>query len=65
LVALDGRVSIAYGPHVVGHYTAQGEPLPFSEKARAPRCGNDAPTTAVTIKIRQEKKNQNRTDHVL
>jgi transposase len=95
---LDGRVSIAYGPHVVGCYTAQGEPLPLAEKARAPRCGNDAPwkawktprtsfppfpprlgirhktpdshiltatTTAMTIQILQEKKNQNRTDHVL
>jgi transposase len=91
---LDGRLSIVYGPHVVGRYTAQGDPLPFSEKARAPRCGNDAPrkawktpnpsfppfpprleirhktpdshiptapTTAMTIKILQEKKNQNRT----
>jgi hypothetical protein len=95
---LDGRVSIVYGPHVAGRFTAQGEPLPSSGKARAPRCGNDAPrkawktpkasfppfpprleirhktpdshiptatTAAVSIKIRQEKKNQNRTDHVL
>ena len=39
---LDGRVTIVYGPHVVGCYTASGEVLEKSEKARAPRCGNDA-----------------------
>src|ERR1035441_1692390 len=40
---LDGRVTIAHGPHVVGRYTASGEVLEKAEKARAPRCGNDAP----------------------
>jgi hypothetical protein len=43
---LDGRVTIAHGPHVVGRYTAAGETLVNSEKARAPRCGNDAPRKA-------------------
>jgi transposase len=95
---LDGRVPIAHGPHVVGRYTAAGETLANSEKARAPRCGNDAPrkarktqttsfplfpprleirhktpdshiptatTAAVALKFVQEKKNQNRTDHLL
>src|SRR5450432_1031265 len=40
---LDGRVTIAHGPHVVGRFTASGEVLEKLEKARAPRCGNDAP----------------------
>jgi len=95
---LDGRVTIAHGPHVVGRYTASGEVLEKAEKARAPRCGNAAPrkawktpktsfplfsprleirhktpdshiptatTAAVALKIVQEKKNQNRTDHLL
>ena len=95
---LDGRVTIAHGPHVVGRYTASGEVLEKSGKARAPRCGNDAPrkarktpkaslplfpprleirhttpdshiptatTAAVTLKIVQENKKRNRTDHVL
>jgi hypothetical protein len=39
---LDGRVSILYGPHLVGHYTAEGEPLQPAKTRRAPRCGNDA-----------------------
>jgi transposase len=43
---LDGRVSIVYGPHLVGHYTAEGEPLQLAKKKRAPRCGNDAPWKA-------------------
>lgn len=92
---LDGRVSIVYGPHLVGRYTAQGEALRLAQKARAPRCGNAAPrkawtptrrgplfpprldpdsvgthistatTAAVSLQIRRENKNQNRTDHVL
>ena len=33
---LDGRVSILYGPHVVGRYTAQGVPLPKGEKHEPP-----------------------------
>jgi transposase len=32
---LDGRVSIVYGPHVVGRYTAQGAPLGPTRKAPA------------------------------
>jgi len=43
---LDGVVSILYGPHVVGRYTAQGQPLDSSKKARGQRCGNDAPRKA-------------------
>ena len=43
---LDGRVSIAHGPHVVGRYTATGEVLAKSENGRAPRCGNAAPRKA-------------------
>ena len=43
---LDGRVTIVYGPHIVGRFSASGEPLQSSEKARAPRCGNDAPRKA-------------------
>ena len=43
---LDGRVTIVYGPHVVGRFSAQGEPLETSQKAPAPRCGNDAPRKA-------------------
>jgi hypothetical protein len=43
---LDGRVTIVYGPHVVGRFSVQGEPLKDSKKARAPRCGNDAPRKA-------------------
>jgi len=40
---LDGRVSIVYGPHVVGRYTAQGQALTVAPKPRARRRGNDAP----------------------
>jgi hypothetical protein len=43
---LDGQVSIVYGPHQVGRYTAQGEPAPLAEKAPTPRCGNAAPRKA-------------------
>jgi transposase len=44
---LDGRWSIYYGPHCVGRFTAQGEPLsPKSPNARGPRCGNAAPRKA-------------------
>ena len=43
---LDEQVSIVYGPHVVGRYTAQGEPWPASKKTAVPRCGNDAPRKA-------------------
>jgi transposase len=43
---LDGRVAIVYGPHVVGRYTAEGQPLVEANNSRAPRCGNDAPWKA-------------------
>jgi transposase len=43
---LDERVTIVYGPHVVGRFRATGEPLESSKKARAGRCGNDAPREA-------------------
>ena len=43
---LDGQVSIVYGPHRVGLYTAEGQPLKPAKKRRAPRCGNDAPWKA-------------------
>jgi transposase len=37
---LDGQVSIVYGPHVVGRYTAQGVPLEPAGKGRRPRGGD-------------------------
>jgi transposase len=43
---LDGRVTIVYGPHVVGRYTAEGQRLKPSKKRAGPRCGNDAPWKA-------------------
>src|SRR5205807_978487 len=43
---LDGQVSIVYGPHRVGLYTPEGQPLKPAKKRRAPRCGNDAPWKA-------------------
>ena len=43
---LDRRVTIVYGPHVVGRFRAAGASLESSKKARAPRCGNDAPRKA-------------------
>lgn len=37
---LDGRVTIVYGPHVVGRYTAEGEPLPLAgQPVEAPGGG--------------------------
>jgi len=39
---LDQTVSIRYGPHVVGRYTADGQPLE-TKNARGQRCGNAAP----------------------
>jgi transposase len=95
---LDETVSIVYGPHVVGRYTADGKPWEKSENARGQGCGNAAPrkarktqrtsfplfpprleirqrtpdshistaTTAAGVRnFRGEKKNQNRTDHLL
>jgi hypothetical protein len=36
---LDSTVSIRYGPHVVGRYNPQGEPL--AKENQQPRCGKD------------------------
>jgi len=48
---LDQTVSIVYGPHVVGRYTAAGEPLENSKSARGQGCGNDAPRKARKTQI--------------
>jgi len=42
----DDTVSIVYGPHVVGRYTADGQPLENANNAGGQRCGNDAPRKA-------------------
>jgi hypothetical protein len=42
----DGRLSLVYGPQMVGRFTAQGEPRETSKRARARRCGNEAPRQA-------------------
>ena len=44
---LDGTVSIRYGPHVVGRYTAEGAPLPGNGKPRREGRGKDGPVEAV------------------
>lgn len=44
---LDGTVSIRFGPHVVGRYTAEGVPLPGSRKARREGRGKGGPVEAV------------------
>jgi len=36
---LDGQVSIVYGPHLVGRYTAQGVPLELAGEGQRPRRG--------------------------
>ena len=38
---LDGRVSIRYGPHVLGHYAADGQPLPRKAKPSKESGGKD------------------------
>ncbi len=43
---LDDTVSLLYGPHVVGRYTASGQPLGNAKMAGGQRCGNDAPRKA-------------------
>jgi len=43
---LDGTVSIRYGPHVVGHYTAEGTPLPGNRKPRRTGRGKGGPVEA-------------------
>lgn len=44
---LDGTVSIRFGPHVVGRYTAEGAPLPGGRKAKREGRGKDGPVEAV------------------
>lgn len=44
---LDGRVSIRYGPNVVGRYDADGRPIAPVKKARAEGHGKAAPVEAV------------------
>jgi transposase len=44
---LDGTVSIRFGPHVVGHYTAEGAPLPAKGKPRRAGRGKDGPVEAM------------------
>ena len=44
---LDGTVSIRYGPHVVGRYAANGEPLAAQPKRPAQGRGKDGPVEAV------------------
>jgi transposase len=47
---LDGRVTVLYGPHVVGRYPSadgrQAQPLSAAKRSRVPGCGNDAPRKA-------------------
>ena len=46
---LDGQVSIAYGPHVVGRYTAEGKPLQeVAGRTRKPGAEARCPTGALT-----------------
>jgi transposase len=44
---LDGTVSIRFGPHVVGRYTAEGAPHQSSRKPRPEGGGKDGPVEAV------------------
>ena len=44
---LDGTVSIRFGPHVVGRYTAEGAPLPGSRKAKREGRGKGGPVEAM------------------
>ncbi len=44
---LDETVSIRYGPHVVGRYTATGEPCQSSTHKNAESCGKDGPVETV------------------
>lgn len=50
---LDGRVSLRYGPHVVGRFDDQGRPLTQAKKRRGKDGGVET------------GENQKRTDHVL
>jgi len=40
---LDGQVSIVYGPHVVGRYTAEGKPLEAGLRRRGKRRAEERP----------------------
>jgi transposase len=44
---LDGTVSIRYGPHVVGRYTATGEPRPAGTSQKAESRGKGGPVETV------------------
>ena len=44
---LDGNVSIRYGPHVVGRYTATGEICPTSTNRKTESRGKDGPVETV------------------
>ena len=44
---LDGTVSIRFGPHVVGHYTAEGTPLSSNRKPRRAGRGKCGPVEAM------------------
>src|SRR5258708_20055319 len=44
---LDGNVSIRYGPHVVGRYTATGEPRPASTHKNPESRGKGGPVETV------------------
>jgi transposase len=44
---LDGTVSIRFGPHVVGRYTAEGAPLQSARKARPEGRGKAGPVEAM------------------
>ena len=46
---LDGRVTISYGPHVVGRYTAEGNPLDdVAGRTRKPEGEGRRPVGALT-----------------
>jgi len=69
---LDGRVSIVYGPHVVGQYRADGVAILTARRRQGsrkrvalrgrPAANLSRPTGSLRLAA---KKNQNRTDHVL
>jgi transposase len=44
---LDETISIRYGPHVVGRYSAAGEPLENGRKKKAENCGKAGPVGTV------------------
>ena len=49
---LEGTLSVCYGPHVVGRFTAEGDPLPAGRRAKAAGkgCGKDGPASG-TLEI--------------